>query len=541
MRPALALFVAGVCAALAGCGEASAAPELELSAAALRPDSPNTDELPPVFDKGEKVEIFDSPGGSFRVHFSREGGNAVPAADANGDGLPDYVTLVAAEYDKVGDFYANELGFDRPPSDATVPKDNGGDARFDVYLVDFSTSSDGSFRAEQCDTPSATRCPGYMKQENDFAGHTYPSLALATRILASHEYFHAVQAGYDAKAGSNLNEGTAVWASEQYDPSLGDLESFASGYLDRPDRGLGQEPSGPVDAFSYGSSLFFQFLTERFDREVIRQLWTQLRDDVDTMGPERSWVRALDVSLFEEHESSIADAFAEFTRWNLYTAGRADPELAYPNGAQYPELKTKSVTLPFRDDAPRVFPLAAKFYSARATKSGTVVLAVSSKTRLDGVRLLLAREAGGRIAEHAESIATDGASVKLEGVGEGDTIFAAVLNTRTEGESQRPDVCLGAPAEIKACAQPAKDGEDSDAGESDESAKKASDGGCSVTAAQSRSGAAPGLLLLAALLTCRRRLQRRRRAESRNPADRSASSAASSSRASRPCCSTRRS
>jgi hypothetical protein len=538
VRAARALLVASVFAALA-CGEPERAREVAEAAAALRPDSPNTDELPPVFAPGEKVETFDSRGGAFRIHFSKQGPNAVPTTDADGDGLPDYVQLVAAEYDKVGDFYAKELGFERPPSDDSVPNDNGGDARFDVYLVDFSTSSDGSFRAELCTSPSATRCPGYMKQENDFKGHNYASLSLATRILASHEYFHAVQAGYDAKAGANINEGTAVWASEQYDPTLEDLEGFVAGYLDRPDRGLGQEPIGPVDAFSYGSSLFFQFLSERYERAVVRKLWEALRDDVGAGGPEASWMHALDAVLKDGYGSSIADAFAEFSRWNLFTAGRADAERAYDNGGMYPELKTKSVSVPFRDDAPRIFPLAAKFYSARAPKSGAITLAVGADAALEGVRLLLARESDGQIAELAEAVATDQSSLKLEGVRAGDTIFAAVLNTQTEGESQRPDVCLGALSDVKACAGSGSRDE-SDAGEDDDAkdAAKKSEGGCSVAASAHSQAAA--WLLLAAGLTCHRRLLRRR-AGTRNRAPRSASSESSSSPACRPSCSRRRS
>lgn len=523
---------AAIGCALAACSAAEPATEhLGVTTAALRPDSPSTDELPPVFGANETVGLFDSAGGSFRVHYTRAGDNAVPPADADGDGIPDYVQLVAAEYDKVGDYYANELGFDRPPSDEAVPNDNGGSSRFDVYLVDFSTTSDGSFRAEQCTSASATRCPGYMKQENDFAGHNYASLALATRILASHEYFHAVQAGYDAKAGANINEGTAVWASEEYDPSLEDLEGFVAGYLDRPDRGLTQEPTGPVDAFSYGSSLFFQFLGERYGSETIRQLWTALRERSASDGPDATWPPTLDTVLKGEHGSSLADAFAEFSRWNLFTAGRADPERAYASGRSYPELVTKAVTLPFEDTAPRVFPLAAKFYSVRARDAGSITLAVRSDASLEGLRLLLARESGGKLVEAQEVSATEKPAVTLSAVESGDTVFAALLNTKLEGESLRPDVCLGAASEIKACT--GKGGAESDAGPgeadaSDSTDSKSDDGGCDLSAPGMRGAGRAGLpaillLLGATLASCRRPL-RRRRVGTRNPARRSPSS-----------------
>jgi hypothetical protein len=496
---------------LAACAEPDVSAHVEVSVAALRPDSPNTDALPPVFTASEKVERFDSAGGSFRVHYSRSGRNAVPPADTDTDGIPDYVQLVAAEYDAVGDYYATQLGFERPPSDSSVSGDNGGDGRFDVYLVDFSTTSDGSFVAESCAAPGALRCPGYMKHENDFTGRNYASLARASRILASHEYFHAIQAGYDAKAGPNVDEGTAVWGSEAYDSSLDDLEGFVSGYLDRVDRSLTQEPTGPVDAFSYGSSLFFQFLGERFGREIIRELWETLRDHAQTDGPDATWVPALDAALKAKHDSSIADAFAEFSRWNLYTATRADPEKAYASGRNYPELKTKSVTLPLEDTGPRIFPVSAKFYSVRVRDAGAVRLALraTTATTFDGLRLLLAREAGGRIADVVEANATNTSSIELGAVESGDTVYAAVLNTRFEGESLRPDVCFGSAADLKECAGKggAADAGNADASDREPAAK--SDSGCSVVAPGVQRSGALALLVSAFVASLRSRRWRR--------------------------------
>lgn len=481
---------------MTGCS--AQASEVTATLSLLRPDSPNTNELPPVFASSDDVERFDSKAGMFRVHFTRAGRHAVPATDADSDGIPDYVQLVAAEYDAVGEFYEKELGFDRPPSDATLSDDNGGDGRFDVYLLDFTVSADGSFVAENCASPSAHRCPGYMKHENDFNGRNYPTLARATRILASHEYFHAVQDGYDAKSGVVISEGTAVWASETYDPTLSDLEGFAGGYLDRTDRSLGQEPTGPDDRFSYGSSLFFQFLSERYDRDVILELWEALREDA-AGATKSSWVSALDRTLRGAYASSLQDAFAEFTRWNLYTASRTDPSVAYARGAGYPALKATEVTLPFEDPRPRIFPLAAKVYSARVQKAGTQRLALRSEASPDGLRLLLAREAGGKVVDVKEARAEAEPSVDLDAVEAGDTIIAAVINTRLEGESQRPDVCLGAIADTKACAGDGDEGKaGADSGVDARDDNRKADSGCAVVALGSPGSAFGGWIAMLA-------------------------------------------
>src|SRR5690606_35560108 len=99
-----------------------------------------------------------------------------------------------AIYDEVLAAYVGRLGFRAPLADGSL-LDNGGDARFDVYLLDFGGSADGSFRVDACGQDGAlpTQCAGFMVQENDFAGYAYPSVRYANRLLAAHELFHAVQ------------------------------------------------------------------------------------------------------------------------------------------------------------------------------------------------------------------------------------------------------------------------------------------------------------------------------------------------------------
>src|SRR5690606_23918477 len=100
------------------------------------------------FDPADVVESHPSPGGSFRVHYTRSGAHAVPPLDEAGElGVPDHVELVAAIYDEVLEAYVGRLGFRAPLSDESLA-DNGGDGRFDVYLLDFGSSADGAFRTD---------------------------------------------------------------------------------------------------------------------------------------------------------------------------------------------------------------------------------------------------------------------------------------------------------------------------------------------------------------------------------------------------------
>jgi MYXO-CTERM domain-containing protein len=467
--------------------------------------------MPPVFAASDTVERLDSP--RFRIHYTRAGSHAVPADDADRDGTPDYVQEVAREYEAVRAFYRDELGFLEALPDDAVPEDNGGDGRFDVYLLDFPTTADGAFRQERCLTEAASRCTGYMLHENDFARRSYPSRQRATRILASHEYFHAIQNAYDARAGVVLGEGTAVWASEAYDDSLGDLEGFARGYLGRPERSLGQEPSGPVDEFSYGSAIFFQFLSERFDPSLVRELWQGLLEAADAGEPPAlgsSWHPVLDRVLQREHASSLAQAFAEFTRWNLYTGPRADPTRSYRSGAMYPEVSSSVEALPFNDASVRVFPLSARFYRATLERAQALTFALGAgDTGLAGLELILARESEGRIEEIASGDAAEETTLSLE-LEAGDVVHAVVLNTRASGESLRPALCLGDAAAVKRCRGEPSPTADGGTNEQDDAASErdAPDGGCSAAASgggAARSGWAGWLGLAVGLAFVRRR------------------------------------
>jgi hypothetical protein len=421
----------------ASCAE----PALELGStqAPLRPDTHDSGLPPPTYELGVRVEHLDTS--SFRVHFTRSGQHAVAALDADQDGVPDAVRTVASEYERVLAHFRDTLGFLPPRSDANLPDEHGGDGRFDVYLVDFPTTADGSFRAEGC---SGGTCTGYMLQENDFDGRGYPSMLVATRILASHELFHAVQSAYRSVPSVVLSEATAVWASEQYDPTLPDFEGLLPAYLVRPERSLLQEPLGPPDAFSYGAGLFFALLSDACTPGIVRALWEELaRGD----GSE-AWPVTLD-RVMQPRCGSLADMFVRFARYNLRTGSRASREEGYAHAERYPEVPELPVTLPYRDELLRTLPLSTHYFVAEA--SGPVAVWASSRE----VHTMLAIEASdGTLRELQSSLAYE---LRPLSPSAGERVHASVIDTRSAGSTLRLQVCVGPPAYVQQCAEQGHD------------------------------------------------------------------------------------
>ncbi|MEM1022994.1 MAG: MXAN_6640 family putative metalloprotease [Myxococcota bacterium] len=407
----------------------------------LRPDSPESTEIF-RYRPSDQVQSFDAL--DIRVHFVEEGPNAVPDEDEDLNDLPDYVELVADRYQGFWDDYV-DLGFRTPLSDENITDGNGGDGRFDVYLLDFFGRADGAFSVDACEGGT---CTGYAAQENDFAGYGYPSLEVATDILASHELFHAVQAAYDDGQGSILREGTAVWATEALVPSSNDFEGFIGFFLAEPQRSLDQEIAGVVlDGFAYGSALFFQFLTEYYrDPDLVRRLWLRCTDGTDDVA-DPEWLLALDRLLVDAYESSFAEAYVEFALWNAFSGERHRLGTSYAQARRYPSVAADAVELPLVLERPRHFRASARYrrFALDGSRSTIAAQLAGPDADRDGLRLvvLLWGPDGARF-----QVGQDAASLEVESEEEGLLI---VVNDRMRGGSARASVCAGDVEETAAC------------------------------------------------------------------------------------------
>lgn len=417
--------------------------------AEVRPDTPGNG-LQFNFEPGDVVETLASPSAKILVHYTRNGVNAVPVQDGDMSGVPDFVEEVAGVYDDVLAYYVS-LGFRPPRSDEGIP-DNGGDGKFDVYLVDFAGIGDGVFQIDTCDAVKTSQCSGYMVQENDYKGYGYPSTLVANRILGSHEFFHGVQAAYDRDQGNVFNEGTAVWATESFDPSLNDFEGFIDGYLHDTGRSLDVDLAVPVDSFTYGSAIFFQFLEEKYGAGTVKDL-VERTEDGAFGETDPQWLSVLGKTLDVKAKATFPDAFVEFATWNLYLGSKYDPARSYKNGANYPEVNLTGVSAPYTEHT-RLFYASSQYYVTlpkdRVKMTAALTSPDSSSLDTSDVTLLLVAARQGkydpvvRVADvraGTEEIDTNGA----------DSFVAVAINTAISGNSRRPTLCIGSPIEVADC------------------------------------------------------------------------------------------
>jgi hypothetical protein len=281
-----------------------------------------------------ELTFHDSASGLARVHYALSGLHAPPAPSTLEEGVPDAAVVAARAADDALARFA-ELGYQRPLSDAPSPcADDGGSDALDVYLLHFS-AADGQAERDHCEPGLPRRCAGFVLVENDFRNGGYASTAEGLRTVVPHEIFHLVQAAYDAELERWWAEGSAQWAAKQVYPELRDLERFLPAYFEVPWRPLNVPPPGVITNFLYATAIWPVFLHERFDADLVREVFEQLDGSVDTLP-------ATDAAL-QARGSSLAQEFLQFAAYNAATGARAS-DAGYDSASDYPEVPLVELT-----------------------------------------------------------------------------------------------------------------------------------------------------------------------------------------------------
>ena len=156
-------------------------------------------------------EMYDTPDGTFRIHFTRTGTHAINMTFGTGAGnVPVYILNCAGLLDRVYKKEVDTLGFRVPVPDQT--RNPAEDARFDVYFQKLSSDFYGLTFPESTVVSGGgqpIRATSYMILQSDFTRipnyQNRPFDAMAVTI--AHEFHHSSQWAYDAFEGEIRGQG----------------------------------------------------------------------------------------------------------------------------------------------------------------------------------------------------------------------------------------------------------------------------------------------------------------------------------------------
>ncbi len=279
------------------------------------------------------------------VHYVTSTVHRPPLADADVDGVPDWVEEVSDVLEEVWTTEIDGLGYRPPKSDATSDDDggdNGGNRLLDVYLVNLGPNIFGYCTSDDPHAHPGSRyrywdLSAYCVLDDDYAEFGYPDPKDPLQVTAAHEFFHAVQFAYDAYEDLWLMESSAVWVEDEVYDSVNDNRQFlADSPLSQPMRPLDKSQGFQV----YGTWIVWRFLAEYFGRpspdpSIVRAVWH--RADGAPGGADRFSTRALADAVGARRIGGTVWrfrwAFADFAVWNARPAKHYDEGSAYPAAA----------------------------------------------------------------------------------------------------------------------------------------------------------------------------------------------------------------
>ncbi len=252
--------------------------------------------------------------GLFRFHYTTTGSNAVSTSDTNSNSIPDYVELISDVFSFVISVELTNLGFVEPPGDGWYPlnNDNGGSGLYDIYFRNLPTNWYGYVQPEDWANYSTgnnehssgvnevNAFTSYMVMRHNYNG--FPNTLIENiQVTVAHEYFHAVQFGYDGWEESWVMEATAVQMEEMVYDDINDCYQYMPIWFNSPHQSLNLDSS---DRW-YGSYIFFEYVNSHLSIDAIGKFWEKSITYESCDGCEYS-IQTLD-ETFQDLGSSFAD------------------------------------------------------------------------------------------------------------------------------------------------------------------------------------------------------------------------------------------
>jgi subtilisin-like proprotein convertase family protein len=267
------------------------------------------------FQKTATSLTYISPSGKFELTYDTTGANAVPSADTDNDGVPDYVEWVASYFDYSWAYTIDTLGY------LAIPIGTG------RYQVGFEDMEYYGYTDVENDAKRIT----HIVMENDFKGFSSNNdpegkQKGAAKVTAVHEFKHATQFVYTKWSDPSwLLEMDATWMEDIGYDYVNDYYNYLSAsHLTDPTRAF-------ADGKGYEDCIFMHYISQKNGIPANRKIWERRK----TYSSETVFT-TFD-KVLAAYSSSFADALREYFAWNYATGSRAKgPFPTYEEASAYP-------------------------------------------------------------------------------------------------------------------------------------------------------------------------------------------------------------
>ena len=229
----------------------------------------NFNGLFPTLSRPSGLDLhYDS--GIFRFHYTLTGDDAVD---------PDYIDMVDNVFTEVYEMEIDTFSFVEPPSDRWY-SNNGGNGLYDIYISKLNpwyygwvmheayANYNSGDNENSLDITEQNALTSYMEIRNNYDGFPHTEIE-NIQVTAAHEFFHAIQLGYDGWEKTWLLESTAVWMEDEVYDDVNDYYLYLIDWFEEPHLALDLDSN-----HWYGSCIFFRYITEHLgDFSIIRKIF----------------------------------------------------------------------------------------------------------------------------------------------------------------------------------------------------------------------------------------------------------------------------
>lgn len=265
------------------------------------------------------VATYTSPSGKFELNYEVTGDNAVPTADGNNNGVPDYVEWTAKAADSSYSHLVGTLGFSDPIPDGSV---------YEVFFENL----DGTYGVTYTyNNPSG---PGTkIVMENDFLGG-FPdnndpdgNQRGAIRATMAHEFKHAIQYQQNGFSGDSdaWAEMDATLIEEVVYDQVNDYYNYLGGSND-----VFGAPGLTVIPGSYEDATWAIYFHEKYGQSFWPETWARIENNELL-----SFLNAIKQEL-EDRGLNYTQALQELYTWHFASGSFRADNFGFKEGLFYP-------------------------------------------------------------------------------------------------------------------------------------------------------------------------------------------------------------